>query len=67
MKATSDDCAAVVEFFGKVQRIARVHQPGLKDRSSRNDIAMEYPERKLLGFSDDDIKLIEDEIIMRLN
>ena len=30
MKANGNDRAAVVEFTGKVQRIARVHQLGLK-------------------------------------
>jgi hypothetical protein len=30
MKASGDDSAAVVEFTGKVQRIARVHQSGLR-------------------------------------
>lgn len=31
MKASGDDSAAVVEFTGKVQRIAQVHQYRLKD------------------------------------
>lgn len=30
MKAKGSDSAAVVEFTGKVQRMARVHQYGLK-------------------------------------
>jgi phage virion morphogenesis protein len=34
MKASGNDSAAVVEFTGKVQRIARVHQLGLKDKPS---------------------------------
>jgi phage virion morphogenesis protein len=32
MKATGRENSAVVEFTGKVQRIARMHQYGLKDR-----------------------------------
>lgn len=67
MKAKGDDNAAVVEFTSKVQRIARVHHYGLKDKPGRNSIAVEYPERKLLGFNNGDTELIEDEIIRMLS
>ncbi|EEQ15268.1 Tail completion protein S [Yersinia frederiksenii ATCC 33641] len=67
MKAKGDDNAAVVEFTSKVQRIARVHQYGLKDKPGRNSTAVEYPERKLLGFNNGDTELIEDEIIRMLS
>ncbi|CCJ78896.1 phage virion morphogenesis protein [Cronobacter muytjensii] len=50
MKATGSSDAAVVEFTGKVQRIARVHQYGLKDKPGRNGKAVQYPARPLLGF-----------------
>ncbi|ENQ9726625.1 phage virion morphogenesis protein [Yersinia enterocolitica] len=59
MKAKGDDNAAVVEFTSKVQRIARVHQYGLKDKPGRNSTAVDYPERQLLGFSQSDINDIE--------
>jgi phage virion morphogenesis protein len=62
MKAKGSDSAAVVEFTGKVKRIARVHQLGLKDKPGRNSAAVEYPVRKLLGFSSDDQRLLEDMI-----
>lgn len=67
MKAQGDNSAAVVEFTSKVQRIARVHQYGLKDKPGRNSAAVEYPERKLLGFNNGDTELIEDEIIRMLS
>ncbi|CNL09150.1 phage virion morphogenesis protein [Yersinia kristensenii] len=67
MKAQGDNSAAVVEFTSKVQRIARVHQYGLKDKPGRNSTAVEYPERKLLGFNNCDTELIEDEIIRMLS
>ncbi|MGP4878003.1 phage virion morphogenesis protein, partial [Klebsiella pneumoniae] len=63
MKATGNDSAAVVEFTGKVQRIARVHQLGLKDKPSPKSAAVEYPQRQLLGFTDDDRQLVESVII----
>lgn len=66
MKASGDDSSAAVEFTGKVQRIARVHQSGLKDKPGRDSPAVQYPERQLLGFSDDDQQLVESIIIRYL-
>ncbi|EHX2159152.1 phage virion morphogenesis protein [Escherichia coli] len=63
MKAKGSDSAAVVEFTGKVQRIARVHQYGLKDRPNRNSRDVQYERRVLLGHNDQSIKLIENCII----
>ena len=67
MKVTGNDSAAVVEFTGKVQRIARVHQLGLKDRPTQRSAAVEYPQRQLLGFSSYDRISVEtaifDEIV----
>lgn len=62
MKASGNDSAAVVEFTGKVQRIVRVHQLGLKDKPSPKSAEVEYPQRQLLGFSDQDRMSIEDAI-----
>lgn len=59
MKAKGSDDGAVVEFTGKVQRIVKVHQYGLKDRPARNGVAVEYPVRELLGFTEDDRRLVE--------
>ncbi|EJN1472821.1 TPA: phage virion morphogenesis protein [Citrobacter freundii] len=63
MKASGRSDAAVVEFTGKVQRIARIHQYGLKDRSNPHAQDVQYPERQLLGFSQSDELLIERAII----
>ncbi|HGG8717394.1 TPA: phage virion morphogenesis protein, partial [Enterobacter asburiae] len=59
MKATGRKNSAVVEFTGKVQRIARVHHYGLKDRPSPHAQDVQYAERQLLGFSREDEKNIE--------
>ncbi|EOW6856307.1 phage virion morphogenesis protein [Cronobacter turicensis] len=67
MKATGSSDAAVVEFTGKVQRIARVHQYGLKDKPGRNGKAVQYPARPLLGFDEDDRQVVEEIIISTLN
>lgn len=67
MKAKGSDSAAVVEFTGRVQRMARVHQYGLKDRPNRHSQEVQYPARPLLGFSRDDEQMIEDIIIQHLS
>lgn len=66
MKATGRENSAVVEFTGKVQRIARVHQLGLKDRPNAHAQDVQYAERQLLGFSQEDKQLVETLIIKHL-
>lgn len=66
MKATGRNDAAVVEFTGKVQRIARIHQFGLKDRPNPHGQDVQYAERKLLGVNQNDKKIIESLIIEHL-
>lgn len=63
MKASGRSDTAVVEFTGKVQRIAQIHQLGLKDRPNRNAKDIQYPERQLLGISANDKELIEEYVI----
>lgn len=58
MKASAGNDAAVVEFTGKVQRMANVHQYGLKDKPGRNSAPVQYDARPLIGFNDDDRKII---------
>ncbi|PTA87856.1 phage virion morphogenesis protein [Kosakonia sp. H7A] len=67
MKASGNDSSAVVEFTGKVQRIAQVHQLGLKDRPGRNSVAIEYPARQLLGFVQENLRQIEKLVIEHLS
>ncbi|KFW97870.1 MULTISPECIES: phage virion morphogenesis protein [Pectobacterium] len=63
-KGTAD--AASLEFIGRVQRMARVHHYGLRDRPSRNSDDVQYEARPLLGFSDREIEKIENEIIKHI-
>lgn len=67
MKASGRENSAVVEFTGKVQRIARVHQYGLKDRPNAHAQDVQYAERQLLGFSREDKQLVETLIIKHLS
>ncbi|UGS46688.1 phage virion morphogenesis protein [Kosakonia cowanii] len=66
MKASGNDSAAVVEFTGKVQRIARVHQLGLKDKASPKNVEVKYPMRQLLEFSNEDKGIVENVILKSL-
>ncbi|MCH4263855.1 MAG: phage virion morphogenesis protein [Serratia liquefaciens] len=63
MKAKGSNDDAVVEFVGRVQRMARVHQDGLKDRPTRYSKEVRYDVRELLGFSEADRQIVEDVVI----
>ncbi|WP_338560683.1 phage virion morphogenesis protein [Erwinia sp. E_sp_B04_7] len=63
-KGTADD--AIIEFTGNVQRMARVHHYGLRDRPARGGKDVQYEARPLLGFSESDIKIVEDIILSNL-
>ena len=63
MKASGRNNTAVVEFTSKVQRIARIHQFGLKDRPNPYAQDVQYPERQLLGFSSEDKLQVEGIVI----
>lgn len=66
MKASGRSDTAVVEFTGKVQRIVRVHQLGLKDRPNVHAQEVQYAERQLLGFTREDKNIIEKLVLMQL-
>jgi phage virion morphogenesis protein len=60
LKAVASPDSASVEFEGRVQRIARVHHYGLRDRVSRKGLVIRYAERKLLGINSEVKALIMD-------
>lgn len=59
--ATAD--SASVQFDGKVQRIARVHHYGLRDRVRRNGPDVRYPARRLLGKNELVNKIVESNLL----
>lgn len=64
-EATPD--AAVVAFAASVQRIARVHHEGLRDRvNRRGGPEVDYPARRLLGFDTASIDEVEDLVLAHL-
>jgi phage virion morphogenesis protein len=63
--ATAD--SSVLHFTRQVERIARVHQEGLRDRVERNGPIVQYPARELLGLADADVDRIADVVLMHLS
>lgn len=59
MKVNSSPDEAAVEFAGRVERMARVHHFGLRDRPNVHSKDVQYDERPLLGFSQQDIAIVE--------
>nr|WP_249431743.1 phage virion morphogenesis protein [Enterobacter kobei] len=63
--ATAD--SASVQFDGKVQRIARVHHYGLRDRVRRNGPEARYRARRLLGVNDEVETITRDTLLRWLS
>jgi phage virion morphogenesis protein len=66
LKAEATAESAVVAFANQVQRIAQVHQRGLRDRVNRTGLEVDYPARRLLGFTDPEIRVIEARVLDHL-
>ncbi|MEO6919579.1 MAG: phage virion morphogenesis protein [Collimonas sp.] len=62
----NDENQLSVGFFGRVARVARVHQEGLEDKVSKKGPNYRYPARPLLGFSATDQALIRDSLLLHL-
>lgn len=68
LKTMATDSTATVFFTGRTEQIARVHQLGLRDRvNARRQIFAKYPSRRLLGFTADDIEMVQDTVITHLS
>ena len=63
LKAKGSPQQAVIGFAGRVSRIARVHQYGLKDRAERGAPEVRYASRELLGLSDQDLQQLRDSLL----
>jgi len=66
LKTQASPNEAVIEFAGNVQRMARVHHYGLRDRPSRKGKEVQYEARPLLGMSKFDIEWLENEFVSYL-
>jgi phage virion morphogenesis protein len=63
-KATGEQIE--VGFFGWAARVARVHQFGEQERVSKEGPNYTYPERRLLGLSEQNITLIRESLLSRM-
>ena len=66
LKAKGDGQSITVGFTGRVARIARVHQYGLKDRAEANAPQVRYQQREVLGFAAMDFEVIRDGLLAHL-
>nr|WP_243458890.1 phage virion morphogenesis protein [Pseudomonas sp. OA65] len=66
-KVQGDGNAISVGFTGRIARIARVHQYGLKDRAERGAPDVKYDKRELLGLTDAEIDVIRDSLLQYLS
>lgn len=64
MKTQASPNEAVIEFAGNVQRMARVHHCGLRDRPSRKGKEVQYEARPLLGLNSKDEEKIKEIIVL---
>lgn len=66
LKVRGDSNTVTVGFTGRIARIARVHQYGLKDRAERGAPDIRYEQRELLGFRNTEIDMIRDCLLSHL-
>lgn len=66
LKTAASAESASVQFAGAVQRIARVHHYGLRNRVSRKGPEVQYAERRLLGVNDEVETLTRDILLLWL-
>ncbi|ENZ7156908.1 TPA: phage virion morphogenesis protein [Klebsiella pneumoniae] len=67
LKAVASHDTASVEFESRVQRIARVHPYGLRDRVSRKGMEVRYAKRRLLGMNHETDMLIQGKLFEYLS
>lgn len=66
LKAKGDGNAISVGFTGRIARIARVHQYGLRDRVERGGKDVRYAQREVLGFTPEELNVVRDELLKHL-
>ncbi|WP_447887797.1 phage virion morphogenesis protein [Serratia fonticola] len=67
LKANGSNNAAVVEFVGRVKRMAEVHHYGLRDRPSVRSPEVQYEQRPLLGIQNRTFKVVTELAMQHLS
>jgi phage virion morphogenesis protein len=63
LKAQANANMAEITFIPAVQRLARVHHYGLRDRINNRGTEVNYAERRLLGINSETEKMVEEYLI----
>ena len=66
LRLQSDTSNIAIGFAGRVSRIARIHQYGLRDKPGRETPDTQYARREVLGFTNSDVELIRDRLLEHL-
>lgn len=66
IQARGNAAEATVSFAGRITRIARVHQFGLRDRAEKGAPDVQYAQRELLGLSAEEQEFIRDHLLHHL-
>ncbi|WP_115946753.1 phage virion morphogenesis protein [Ectopseudomonas oleovorans] len=66
LKAKGTPQEVVIGFAGRVSRIARIHQYGLKDRAEIRSPEVRYARRELLGLSNPEIDNLVETVLTHL-
>ncbi|OKP03927.1 phage virion morphogenesis protein [Xenorhabdus eapokensis] len=66
LRLSASDKEAAIFFAPKVATVARVHHFGLKERMRGKNMEVNYPSRRLLGLTPQDIAHIEAQILTHL-
>lgn len=64
LKARASEQQVVVEFVGTANRLAAIHQYGLKERIKGREIR--YPARELLGITNQEVEKLEELLLAHL-
>lgn len=67
LKALAFADAAVVQFVGRAERLARVHHYGLRDFVTPGGAQYDYPARPLLGISEQQMGMIRNLVLGSLS
>ncbi|WP_343560409.1 phage virion morphogenesis protein [Kiloniella sp. b19] len=66
LKATAKQDRLSLGFYGSDARIAHIHHRGLRDRPDPEGREIVYPERQILGITNEDSQMIEDMVLEHL-
>lgn len=67
LKAQASADQAEIAFAPAVQRLARVHHYGLRDRPSKHSVLVKYAERQLIGVSNEMVDAVRSILLLWLN